>query len=162
MTDPARARRLGDRIHEIVADVLERQVKDPRLGFITVTDARLSPDLAEATVFYTVYGDDTARAETALALRSAGGLIRSEVGRRTGIKFTPTVSFVADVVPDHARHIDELLERARAADAEVSRAAEKAAPAGAPDPYRPVRQDTVETAPEPGAPPPVDREEAAS
>jgi len=136
VTDPARARRLGDRIREIVADVLERQVKDPRLGFITVTDARVSADLGEATVFYTVYGDDLARAETALALRSAGGLIRSEVGRRTGIKFTPTVSMVADVVPDHARHIDELLERARAADAEVQRTAEGAAPAGDPDPYR--------------------------
>lgn len=138
MTDPARARRLGDRIREIVADVLERQVKDPRLGFITVTDCRITADLRDATVFYTVYGDDTARQETAMALRSATGVIRSEVGRRTGIKFTPTVSFVADVVPDHARAIDELLARARAADAEVQRAAEGARPAGDPDPYRPV------------------------
>ncbi len=146
MTDPARARRLGDRIHEIVADVLERQVKDPRLGFVTVTDARVTPDLRDATVFYTVYGDDAEREATAAALRSATGVIRSEVGRRTGVKFTPTVSFVADVVPDHARHIDELLERARAADAEVHRVAERALPAGDPDPYRAPDDDDEEAA----------------
>lgn len=136
MSDPARARRLSDRIREIVADVLERQVKDPRLGFITVTDARITADLRDATVYYTVYGDDTARQATAMALRSATGVIRSEVGRRTGVKFTPTLAFVADVVPDHARAIDELLARARAADEQVHRVAEGARPAGDPDPYR--------------------------
>lgn len=138
MTDFARAQRLGDRIREIVADVLEHQVKDPRLGFVTVTDARITADLRDATVFYTVYGDDTAQQETAMALRSANGVIRSEVGRRTGVKFTPTVTFVADVVPDHAREIEELLARARAADEQVHRVAERARPAGDPDPYRPV------------------------
>ncbi len=136
MTDSARARRLGDRIREIVADVLKRQVKDPRLGFITVTDARITADLRDATVYYTVYGDDTARQETAMALHSATGVIRSEVGRQTGVKFTPTLSFVADVVPDHAQAIEELLSRARAADEQVHRVAEGARPAGDPDPYR--------------------------
>jgi ribosome-binding factor A len=136
MTDSARARRLGDRIREIVADLLEHQVKDPRLGFVTVTDARITADLRDATVFYTVYGDDLARQETAMALRSATGVIRSEVGRRTGVKFTPTLSFVADVVPDHARTIEVLLTRARAADERVHRVAEGARPAGEPDPYR--------------------------
>jgi len=148
VSDAARARRLADLIHEIVADVLERQVKDPRLGFITVTDARITPDLRDATVYYTVYGDDTARQNTAIALRSATGVIRSEVGRQTGIKFTPTVTFVADVVPDHVRVIDDLLARAQAADAEVHRSAEGARPAGDADPYRPARtgedQDDLE------------------
>lgn len=136
MTDSARARRLGDRIREIVADVLKRQVKDPRLGFVTVTDARITADLRDATVYYTVYGDDIARQATAMALHSATGVIRSEVGRQTGVKFTPTLSFVADVVPEHVRAIDDLLSRARAADEQVHRVAEGAHPAGDPDPYR--------------------------
>jgi ribosome-binding factor A len=136
VSDPARARRLADRIREVVADVLERQVKDPRLGFVTVTDARLTADLRDATVFYTVLGDEAAHASTAAALESAKGVIRSEVGRRTGVRFTPTLAFVPDAVPDTARHIDELLARARAADAEVHRVAEGARPAGDPDPYR--------------------------
>jgi ribosome-binding factor A len=136
MTDPARARKLADRIREIVADVLERQVKDPRLGFVTVTDARVTPDLRDATVFYTVLGDDAERQATTRALRSATGVVRSEVGRQTGVRFTPTLAFVEDAVPDHAKHIDELLARAREADAALHRAAEGARPAGDPDPYR--------------------------
>ena len=136
MTDQSRARKLADRIREIAAATLELQVKDPRLGFVTVTDARVTADLRDATVFYTVYGDDAERAATAAALESAKGVVRTEVGRRTGIRFTPTITFVADHVPDTARHIDELLAQARAADAEVHRVAERARPAGEPDPYR--------------------------
>lgn len=138
MSDAARARRLADRIREVAAEVIERRVKDPRLGFVTVTDARLTPDLREATVFYTVYGDDAARAGTAAALSNAQGLVRSAVGRATGVRYTPSVTFVPDVVPEHAGRIDELLARARQADRAVHAAAEGAAPAGDPDPYRPV------------------------
>ena len=136
MADQGRARRVGVRVREIVANVLERQVKDPRLGMVTVTDARLTPDLREATVFYTVWGDDADRADTAAALESAKGVLRSQVGRQTGVKFTPALTFVSDSVPDNARQIDELLERARRADAEVQQAAAGATPAGDPDPYR--------------------------
>lgn len=136
MSDPARARRLADRIREIVAELLEREVKDPRLGFVTVTDTRLTADLRDATVFYTVYGDDEAWASTAVALHSAAGVLRAQVGRRLGLRFTPTVSFVADAIPDHARHIEDLLARAHAVDARVSAVAERARPAGDPDPYR--------------------------
>jgi ribosome-binding factor A len=124
------------RVREIVASVLERQVKDPRLGMVTVTDARLTPDLREATVFYTVLGDDDAHVDTAHALESAKGVIRSAVGRGTGLKHTPTIAFVPDVVPETARHIEELIERARAADEDVHRVAEHARPAGDDDPYR--------------------------
>lgn len=136
MTDAARARRLADRIREVAADTIERQVKDPRLGFVTVTDARLTPDLRDATVYYTVYGDDMARAGTAAALDSARGVVRAEVGRQTRVRFTPTITFVADVVPDVARQIDELIARAHEADLQVHRVAEGAQPAGDPDPYR--------------------------
>jgi ribosome-binding factor A len=123
MADPPRARRLAVRIREIVASTLEMQVKDPRLGMVTVTDARVTPDLREATVFYTVYGDDAERAATAAALDSARGVLRSQVGRQTGVKFTPTLTFVPDQVPDTAANVDALLAAARDADAEVRRAA---------------------------------------
>ena len=136
MADPARARKLADRIRVIVAEMLETRVKDPRLGFITVTDTRVTGDLQQASIYYTVYGDDAQRADTAAALESAKGVLRSEVGRQTGVRFTPSLTFVADVVPESAQHIEELLRRAAEADAEVHKVASVAAYAGEPDPYR--------------------------
>jgi ribosome-binding factor A len=141
VTDEARARKLADRIREIAAETIERQVKDPRLGFVTVTDARLTADLRDATVFYTVLGEAADWDATAVALASARGVVRSAVGRRTGVRHTPTITFVADRVPETARHIDDLVVRARAADEQVQRAAAEAAPAGEPDPYRRPRDD---------------------
>jgi ribosome-binding factor A len=138
--DAARARRLGEAIAQIVAEMLERRVKDPRLGFVTVTEARVTGDLREATVVYTVYGSAEERAESAAALASATGLIRSEVGRQTGIKHTPSITFEPDTVPDSARNIEELVARARVADAAVAAAREGAEPAGDAEPYR-VRAD---------------------
>ena len=106
MTDhQARVRRLADQIKFIVAELLERRVKDPRLGFVTVTDVRLTNDMREASVFYTVLGTEEERAGTEAALASAKGMIRSEVGRITGVRFTPTITFVADAVPENAAHI---------------------------------------------------------
>lgn len=144
MADVARARRLAGRIREIVATTLERQVKDPRLGMVTITDARVTPDLREATVYYTVYGDEATRAESAAALESARGVLRSQVGRQTGVRFTPTLTFVADTVPEHAQRIDELISRAQHADAEVQRAREGASYAGEPEPYRAGHGETEE------------------
>ena len=97
--------KLADQIKVIVAEMLERRIKDPRLGFVTVTDVRLTGDSREATVFYTVLGSDAERASTAVALRSATGLIRSQVGKQLGIKFTPTIEFIPDAVPENARQI---------------------------------------------------------
>lgn len=136
MADQARARKLADRIRVIVAETLEQRVKDPRLGFVTVTDTRVTGDLHDATVFYTVYGDETARAETAAALDSVKGLLRTEVGRQTGVRFTPTLTFVADAVPENAARIDSLLRQARESDAAVARDAATASFAGEADPYR--------------------------
>ena len=142
MTDKARARRLADRIREIVAaHLVERGIKDPRLGFVTITDVRVTGDLREATLFYTVLGDDSARQDSSMALESAKGVLRSEVGRQIGIRHTPSLAFVADVVPDTARQLDDLLERARAADEEVAHLAEHAVPAGEADPYKHPRID---------------------
>lgn len=140
-----RERKLADRIREIVAEMLERRVKDPRLGFVTVTDAKITADLRDATVYYTVYGSEEERGATAAALESAKGVIRSEVGRQTRVRYTPSLTFVLDEIPDQARQIDELIARARAADAEVARVAERADPAGDADPYRQPRPQIDET-----------------
>jgi ribosome-binding factor A len=142
MADAARARKMAVRIREIVASTLKAQVKDPRLGMVTVTDVKVTPDLREAEVFYTVFGDATEQQSSAAALESAKGVLRSAVGRQTGVKFTPTLTFTLDQVPDTARQIDELLAVARAADAEVQRVAAGALPAGDPDPYRVPATDT--------------------
>lgn len=136
MSDRARARKMADRIKVIVAEALEHRVKDPRLGFLTVTDVKVTGDLHDATVFYTVMGDDMEIAETAAALESAKGVLRSEVGRLTGVRFTPTLTFQVDAVPDNARQIDDLLARARAADQAVQAVAVDAVHAGDADPYR--------------------------
>jgi ribosome-binding factor A len=148
VADAPRARKLAKRIAQIVASALEHEVKDPRLARVTITDARVTADLHDATVYYTVLGDkldvapDTRGA--AAALESAKGVLRSRVGAGTGVRFTPTLTFVADTVPEDAKHIDELLAKAQAADEEVARLANGAKPAGDPDPYRAPRQDSDE------------------
>ena len=141
MADNARARKLADLIREVVAETLQRRIKDPRLGYVTVTDTRVTGDLREATVFYTVYGDETERAATAAALESAKGVLRSAVGRAAGVRHTPSLTFVPDALPENARTIDDLLARARAADEEVRKSAAKARYAGEPDPYRKRRDE---------------------
>ena len=141
MADPARARRVADRIHKTVAQVLERRIKDPRLGFVTITDVRVTADLQQATVFYTVYGTEGERRRSASALKSATGLIRSEVGKALGIRLTPTISFQLDSLPTTARSIEDALAQAQARDAAIARAAEGASYAGDANPYRTKDED---------------------
>ncbi len=136
MTDPARVRRHAERIRELVASVVRTQIKDPRLGMITITDARITADLRDATVFYTVLGDSAAKTGTAAALDSAKGLLRSTVGKALGLRHSPTLTFVLDDVQDHAKHIDELLAAARESDAQVQALAAGAEYAGDPQPYK--------------------------
>jgi ribosome-binding factor A len=128
VSDGARARKLADRVHEVVAEALEKRIKDPRLGFVTITDARVTNDLQHATVFYTVFGSPEEQQASAAALESAKGVLRSEVGRRTGIRLTPTLEFILDAVPENAAHIEELLREARE-----------------PDPYKKPADDEDET-----------------
>ncbi|AXK35825.1 30S ribosome-binding factor RbfA [Streptomyces armeniacus] len=153
MADNARAKRLADLIREVVAQKLQRGVKDPRLGsHVTITDTRITGDLREATVFYTVYGDEETREQAAQGLESAKGVLRSAVGAAAGVKFTPTLSFVADAVPENAKQIDDLLARARASDEEVRKASSGAAYAGDADPYRkPADEDSEEEDADAGA-----------
>ena len=140
----ARTRRLAERISKLVAELLERRIKDPRLGFVTVTEVRLTGDWREAKVFYTVFGTPEEQAETADALASATGIIRSEVGRIIGLRHAPSIEFVADVLPDSARRIDDLVAAARQADAELAQAREGATWAGDPDPYKKPAEDEDE------------------
>ena len=146
MADRARARRLAKRIAQIVASALEHEVKDPRLARVTITDAKVTADLRDATVYYTVFGESLDAAPdtggAAAALNSARGVLRTMVGQGTGVRFTPTLTFVADTVPDEARRVDELLARAKQADAEVAQLANGARPAGEADPYRAPREVT--------------------
>ncbi|MFG2931932.1 30S ribosome-binding factor RbfA [Streptomyces achromogenes] len=146
MADNARAKRLADLIREVVAQKLQRGIKDPRLGsHVTITDTRVTGDLREATVFYTVYGDDEERKAAAAGLESAKGILRSEVGRAAGVKFTPTLTFVADALPDTARTIEDLLDKARQSDEKVREAATGAAYAAGADPYRKPADDDSDT-----------------
>lgn len=135
MTSPRNAK-LADQIRTIVAQTLDRQVKDPRKGFITITEVRLTGDNREATVFYTVLGDATARAGSAAALESAKGMLRTAVGRQLSMRHTPTLEFVLDATEDEARHIEDVLARAQASDREVAEARQGKAYAGEADPYK--------------------------
>ncbi|WP_144794110.1 30S ribosome-binding factor RbfA [Kocuria palustris] len=136
MADAQRASRMADRIKVIVAKALERRVKDPRLGFVTVTDARVTNDLQHATVYYTVYGTSEEKADTARALESAKGILRAEVGRNITARLTPTLEFVADEIPEAASHLEDVLRRAREKDASVAAAAAGASYASDANPYR--------------------------
>ena len=140
MADNARAARLAKRIQTIVASAIEREVKDRRLELVTVTDTRVTGDLHDATVFYTVRGRDISDEPdydaAAEALHRARGQLRKIVGDQLGVRFTPTLSFEVDTVPEASAHMEELLARARARDAELAKLKENAKPSGDANPYK--------------------------
>ena len=140
MADPARARRLAKRINTIVASAIEFEIKDPGLDGVTIVDTKVTADLHDATVFYTVMGrtldDEPDYAVAAAALERAKGALRTKVGAGTGVRFTPTLSFTRDTTSDNVQRMEELLARARAADADLARVRVGAKPAGEADPYR--------------------------
>ncbi|WP_110181693.1 30S ribosome-binding factor RbfA [Nocardioides solisilvae] len=140
MSNP-RVRKIADRIQVVVAEMLERRIKDPRLGFVTVTDVRVSGDSQHATVFWTALGEEDEAAGSAAALESARGLIRSEVGKQLGTRHVPTLEFVRDALPETARHLDEVLAAARASDEAVAAQRAGATYASEEDPYRKPRPD---------------------
>lgn len=136
MADQARARKVADRIKSLVAEFVEFRLKDERVGFLTITDVRVTGDLQNASVFYTVFGSDEERAATAEALADNKGRIRSHVGKGLGIRLTPTLEFISDALPEGAAHLEDALAKARARDAELAQASEGAAYAGESDPYK--------------------------
>ncbi len=135
MADEQRARKMADRIKEIVARRLEKGIKDPRMGFATITDVRVTGDLQHASIFYTVYGTDEERADTAAALKSATGMLRTEVGKNITARLTPSLEFILDALPENASHLTDLLAQAKARDAELERLAAGGQYAGDEDPY---------------------------
>ena len=135
MSNP-RVRKIAERIQVIVAEMLERRVKDPRLGFVTITDVRLTGDSQQATIFYTVLGEEADQASSAAALESAKGILRSEVGKQLGMRHVPSLTFIHDALPETARHLDEVLARAKQLDEQVAAASAGATYAGEADPYR--------------------------
>ena len=138
MANP-RVRKIADRIQVIVAEMLERRIKDPRLGFVTITDVRLTGDGQQASIFYTVLGGEEEMAGTAAALESAKGILRSEVAKQLGTRIVPTLTFFHDALPEEARALDEVLARARALD-EAAAAARGTTYAGEADPYKTPRE----------------------
>jgi ribosome-binding factor A len=144
-----RVRKIADRIQVIVAEMLERRIKDPRLGFVTITDVRLTGDNQQATVFYTVLGGEEEMASTAAALESAKGVLRSEVAKQLGMRISPTLTFIHDALPESARALDEVLARAKALDDAVA-AARGTTYAGEADPYKKPHEDAEVGDPETG------------
>ena len=140
MVDEPRARRLEKRIAAIVALAIEREIKDPGLAGVTIVDAKVTADLHDAKVYYTVMGptldDEPDFDAAAAALERARGTLRTKVGAGTGVRFTPTLAFSRDTTSDSVARMDELLARARAADEDVARVRAGARPAGEADPYR--------------------------
>ena len=134
MTNP-RAGKVAERIQQIVAKRLEKGLRDPRLGFVTITDVRVTGDLQNASIFYTVYGTEEEQADSAAALKSATGMLRSEVGKQLGTRLTPTLEFFHDELPESAQHMNELLDEARRRDESSRAQAEHAQYAGEEDPY---------------------------
>jgi ribosome-binding factor A len=135
MGENPRARKLADRIQEVIAKRIERGMRDPRLGFVTITDVRVTGDLQHASVFYTVYGSDEERADSAAALEAAKGMFRSEVGKNITARLTPSLEFIHDALPENAKHLDELLAQARERDESIEALKSTAKYAGDEDPY---------------------------
>jgi ribosome-binding factor A len=144
MGNSHRAAKVADRIKVVVASALESKVKDPRLGFITITDVRVTGDLQQASIFYTVLGDDEERENTAKALESAKGLLRTEVGRELGTRITPTLAFFADALSETARNFEDLLDQVRKHDEEIAHLRDTAQPISGSDPYRTPRSRETE------------------
>src|SRR5699024_3134670 len=137
MADPARARKIADRIKELIAANLDQVVKDPDLGFVTITDVRVTGDLQHASVFYTVFGEDAQRQRSDEVLQANVKKLRAFVGQRLGIRLTPTLEIIPDALPENASHIEELLRSARDRAEALARPPSAARPAGAADPSRP-------------------------
>ncbi|WP_296629824.1 30S ribosome-binding factor RbfA [Rhodoluna sp.] len=140
MVDAARARKLAERIKVLVAEALERAVKDPDLGFVTITDVKVTPDLQHSTIYFTVYGSNEDKKRSAEIIEKNRGVIRREVGHKLNIRLTPTVTFVADEIPETAAHMNDLLAAAKARDEEVARLAAEAQWAGEANPYKEPKQ----------------------
>lgn len=119
-----------------MAEALERAVKDPDLGFVTITDVKVTPDLQHAKIYYTVFGSEAEKKQSTEIIENNKGLIRREVGRGLSIRLTPTIEFVSDEIPVIAAHLNDLLTEAKNRDAEVKELAKNSEFAGEANPYK--------------------------
>jgi ribosome-binding factor A len=110
MTGFKRTDRVGDQIRMEIADILMRRVKDPRVGFVTVTAVDVSADLKQARVYVTVLQQGLREAESLEALSRAEGFIKSELGRRLKLRYVPTLTFVKDTSVDRVTRVMTLLD----------------------------------------------------
>ncbi len=104
-----RADRVSDQMKQEIADILMRKLKDPRVGFVTVTDVAVADDLRNATVYVSIYGSDAEKQASLKGLRSAAAFIRSELGKRMRMRYLPELLFRFDATVERGAHIMELL-----------------------------------------------------
>lgn len=135
MANP-RVARVADQIKQVVARLIDTKLKDPRLGMVTVTDVRVTGDLQHATIFYTVYGSNKELKQSERALESAKGMIRSAVGAALGLRLTPSIEFMPDMLPETVASIEDALVAARFKDEQVRKLAANAEYAGDANPYK--------------------------
>ena len=140
-----RAARIGVLIQRVVASSLSRELHDPRLRGVTITEVRVTGDLQIARIYWTLLADpNKARGErkrAEQALRQSAGRLRSHVGHKAGLRLTPQLEFIYDELPTQAHEIDDVLVVAKKRDEELERSREGAQYAGEEDPYRHPRED---------------------
>ena len=107
----SRMRRVDEAIREVAADTITKQIKDPRVGFVTVTDVQTTPDLSSSRVHVSVFDAPSGPDECLAALNSAHGLVQRELARQLRLKRTPTIEFVLDATPAKAARVEEILEQ---------------------------------------------------
>ena len=111
-----RTQRVGEAFREALGELIQRHVKDPRIGFVTVTAVRVTPDLSKAHVYYTVLGDEKQQRSTQAGLKSAAPFLRTETGRRVRLKTLPQLIFHLDETSEQGQRIDDLLREIHASD----------------------------------------------
>jgi len=111
--DYQRSERVGDLLLEVLAELLRREIHDPRLQWLNLTGVKVSKDLRQAKVFFNLLGGSADKSEAQAALKSAGGFIRSRVGKNLKLRFVPAIDFVYDDSEDEARRIDALLDKVK-------------------------------------------------
>ncbi|MEX1182956.1 MAG: 30S ribosome-binding factor RbfA [Gemmatimonadota bacterium] len=109
-----RIARVNEQMKRELITLLRQEVRDPRIGPVTITGVEVSPDLYHAKVFFSVLGDEEERKSSLEGLRAASGYLRGEIGRRMHIRRAPELHFTADNTIEHAMHIEKLLQQARA------------------------------------------------
>lgn len=111
--DYQRSDRVGDLLIEMISELLRREIRDPRVGAVTLTGAKVSKDLRQARIYFNLLGGKDDREAVLAGLKSAAGFIRSKVGKQLKLRFVPSLEFVYDDTEDEAQRIDELLRQVK-------------------------------------------------